>query len=135
MVQILYSHYTDNREFVNRRINTDSYDKACEIIDQYPWAREVALFEELGAAGGFEFVLGDRKGPHAIYMLTPIEAERRGSLHLDVVAKTGMFNLLGRRSLSRDFHIVTADTAKEHLRELFEHSVEFIHEKHRPFKR
>ncbi|MFG6666998.1 hypothetical protein ACGK9R_07800 [Halomonas sp. HNIBRBA4712] len=134
MVQILYSHHTDTREFVHRRLSTDRYDKACEIIDQYPWAQEMALFDEQGEDGGFEFLLGERNGRHAHYQFIPIE-ERKGLLQLSVLARTGLFKVLGRRALTRDFHLVCADTAKGHLQDLFEHSIDFLYEKHRPFKR
>lgn len=130
MVQILYSLHTDGREFVQRRLTTDRYDRVCEIIDHYPWAREAALFEEQGKSGGFEFLLGERNGLHAYYRFIPIE-ECQGLLMLNVVARQGLFKWLGRRSLTRDFHLVTADTAKHHVQELFEHSIDGIFDKHR----
>lgn len=133
MVRILYSLHTENREFVHRRITTDRFDKACDIIDQYPWAREIALFDEQGVGGGFEFLLGERQGLHAHYQFVPIE-QRQGLLMLNVVARQGLFKWLGRRSLTRDFHLVTADTAKHHVQELFEHSIDGIFDKHWPFK-
>lgn len=134
MVQILYSHHTDMREFVHRRINTESFDKACEVVDKYPWAREIALFEELGEGGGFEFLLGDRRGPHAHYQFTPVE-EGKGFLDVTVVAKSGLLSVLGRRALSRHFDLVTIEAAKTHIQELFEHSVEFLYRKHKLLKK
>ncbi|WP_447553581.1 hypothetical protein [Vreelandella sp. EE22] len=133
MVHIHSSHHTEDREFVHHKVETDYVDEAFEIIDRYPWTQEIAIFEELGEGGGIDFVMGDVKGKHAYYQFIPIE-EDKGLLSLTVVVKTGLFNLLGRQALSRDFHLVTIDTAKTHIQELFEHSVEFLYEKHRPFK-
>ncbi|WP_447926555.1 hypothetical protein [Vreelandella sp. EE27] len=133
MVQIVYSHHTDDREFVHRRITTDRFETASDIIDEYPYQREAEMFEELGEGGGLEFLLGDLKGQHAHYHFIPVEADK-GILDLSIVAKKGVFNLLGRQALIRHFYLVTPDTAKTHIQELFEHSVEFLYEKHRPFK-
>ncbi len=133
MVHIRYSHHTEGRDFVHHKADTDHLSEACDIIDRYPWKQEIAIFEELGEGGGLDFVKGDEKGKHAYYQFIPIE-EGKGFLYLTVVVKAGLFNLLGRQALSRDFHLVTLDTAKTQIQELFEHSVEFLYEKHRPFK-
>ncbi|UYF98896.1 MULTISPECIES: hypothetical protein [unclassified Halomonas] len=133
MVQISYSHHTADREFVHRRITTDRFEKASDIIDQYPYQHEAEMFEELGSGGGLEFLLGDLKGQHAHYNFIPVEADK-GILDLSIVAKKGVFNLLGRKALIRHFYLVTPETARAHIAELFEHSVEFLYEKHRPFK-
>ncbi|WP_447529413.1 hypothetical protein [Vreelandella sp. TE19] len=133
MVHIRYSHHSEDRDFAQHKADTDHLEQAFEIIDRYPWKQEIAIFEELGEGGGIDFVIGDEQGKHAYYQFIPIE-EDKGLLSLTVVVKTGLFNLLGRQALSRDFHLVTIDTAKTHIQELFEHSVEFLYEKHRPFK-
>ncbi|MFC0336878.1 hypothetical protein SAMN05421848_3018 [Kushneria avicenniae] len=133
MVLIRYSHHTEDREFVNYTADTDHFDEACKILDRYPWRQEIAIFEELGEGGGLDFVMGNEQGKHAYYQLIPIE-EGKGFLFLTVVVKTGLFNLLGRQSLNRDFHLVTIETARFYIKELFEHSVESLYEMHRPFK-
>lgn len=129
LVKVAYQHREDGTELVNYEKTLKSHDEACEVIDNYPWAKELALFEELGEGGGFFFSLGQLDDRYASFQFTPVEQDQ-GLLDLEVVSKPGFLNLFGRQSVSKSFDLVSITEAKQHLKALFEYSVESLYEKY-----
>lgn len=130
MVKVYYQCREKGTELVNHERELAFYREAYEVIDNYPWAEELAFFEELGEGGGFLFVLGDLDDKYASYQLIPSDVDR-GVLLLDVVCEKGVMSFLGRKSISVDFDLVSISEAKRYIKELFEGSIESLYEKHK----
>ena len=130
MVKVYYQCREKGTELVNHERELASYREAYEVIDNYPWAEELAFFEKLGEGGGFLFVLGDLDDKYASYQLIPSDVDK-GVLLLDVVLKKGVVNFLGRKSLSVDFDVVSISEAKRYIKELFAGSIDSLYEKYR----
>ncbi len=129
LVKVAYQHREDGTELVNHEKTLKSHHEACEIIDNYPWAKELALFEELGEGGGFFFSLGQLGNKYVSFQFTPVE-QNQGLLDLEIVRSPGFLNIFGRKSVSKSFNVVSVTEAKLHLKSLFEHSVESLYEKY-----
>lgn len=129
-VKVYYQHRDGGTELINYEKELQSYREAWDVIDHYPWDKELELFEEFGEGGGFFFILGDEGGKSASYQLTPIE-NNRGSLTLDIVSKPATFGIFGSKSVSVDFELVSIPEAKSHIKALFEYSIDSFYEKYR----
>ncbi|SJN59769.1 hypothetical protein VR7878_03666 [Vibrio ruber DSM 16370] len=130
IVKVFYQHREGGTELIDHERTLKSHCEACEIIDNYPWAQELALFETLGEGGGFFFLLGDAEGQYASYQFTPVETDR-GFLDLDVVYQRGVMRIFGRKSVLVDFELVSIAEAKHHIKELFEYSVDGLYNKYK----
>ncbi|KKC99588.1 hypothetical protein [Photobacterium halotolerans] len=130
LVKVFYQQRENGTELVNHERDLKFHREACETIDNYPWEKELELFEELGEGGGFFFTLGDMDGKFASYQFTPVESDR-GSLDLQVVSKPGFIGIFGRKSVSVDFKLVSIPEAKQHIKELFEYSIDSLYQKYR----
>jgi len=130
VVKVFYQHREGGTELVNHERELKSHREACETIDSYPWEKELALFEESGEGGGFLFLLGDMDGKYASYQFTPVENDK-GLLGLEVVSKRGFIGIFGRESASVDFNLVSISEAKNHIKELFEYSIDLLYQKYR----
>lgn len=62
IVKVFYQHREGGTELIDHERTLKSHCEACEIIDNYPWAQELALFETLGEGGGFFFFLAMLRG-------------------------------------------------------------------------
>ncbi|WMO01724.1 hypothetical protein NI379_06485 [Vibrio parahaemolyticus] len=71
LVKVFYQHREGGTELVDHEKELKFHREACETIDNYPWQKELELFEELGEGGGFFFLLGDMDGKFASYQFTP----------------------------------------------------------------
>ncbi|GEM77685.1 hypothetical protein [Vibrio sagamiensis] len=129
-IKVFYQHREGGTELVNHERDLKFHREACETIDNYPWAKELELFDELGEGGGFYFMLGDMNNKYASYLFTPVENDR-GWLHLEVVSNPGFLGIFGRKSLSLDFKFVSISEAKHHIKELFEYSIDSLYKKYR----
>lgn len=128
-VKVSYQRRTDGTELVNYDKTVKSHKELCELIDDYPWASEQALAEELGEGGGFYFLLGDYKNAYASYQLVPMEVDK-GLLELEVVIKPGFLNVFGRKAITKHFDIVSTSEAKAKLKDLFDHSIEHLYKRY-----
>lgn len=129
-VKVYYQYRDGGTELINYEKELQSYREAWDVIYYYPWDKELELFEALGEGGGFFFILGDEGGKCASYQLTPIE-NNSGLLTLDVVSKPATFGLFGGKSASLDFELVSIPEAKNHIKALFECSIDSFYEKYR----
>ena len=86
-------------------------------------------FDKYGVGGGLYFSLGD-DNVYACYQFVPVDINS-GILSLDVVLKPGFLNIFGRKSASKYFNIVSIPEAKSKLKDLFDHTVESLYEKHK----
>ena len=129
-VKVFYQHRENGAELVNHERDLESHREACEIIDNYPWAKELKLLEELGEGGGFFFTSGDMDGKFASYQFTPVEIDR-GLLELQVVSKPGFIGIFGRKSVTVDFDLVSISEAKQKIKELFEYTIDSLYQKYR----
>ncbi|MEI8592891.1 hypothetical protein [Photobacterium sp. Hal280] len=130
LIKVFYQHRENGTELVNHERDLKSHREACETIDNYPWEKELKLFEEFGEGGGFFFMLGDMDGKFASYQFTPVESDR-GMLDLQVVSKPGFIGIFGRKSVSVDFKFVSIPEAKHQIKELFEFSIDSLYQKYR----
>ncbi|MEL6117946.1 hypothetical protein P0Y67_22395 [Photobacterium sp. SP02] len=130
LVKVFYQQRENGTELVNHERDLKFHREACETIDNYPWEKELELFEELGEGGGFFFMLGGMDGKFASYQFTPVESDR-GLLDLQVVSKPGFIGIFGRKSVSVDFKFVSIPEAKQHIKELFEYSIDSLYQKYR----
>ncbi|EGQ7821176.1 hypothetical protein ACVW8L_004544 [Vibrio parahaemolyticus] len=130
LVKVFYQHREGGTELVDHEKELKFHREACETIDNYPWQKELELFEELGEGGGFFFLLGDMDGKFASYQFTPVESDR-GLLDLEVVSKLGFIGIFGRKSVSVDFKLVSIPEAKHQIKELFEYSIDSLYQKYR----
>ncbi|EJG0664862.1 hypothetical protein C4G29_RS22640 [Vibrio parahaemolyticus] len=130
LVKVFYQHREGGTELVDHEKELKFHREACETIDNYPWQKELELFEELGEGGGFFFLLGDMDGRFASYQFTPVESDR-GLLDLEVVSKLGFIGIFGRKSVSVDFKLVSIPEAKHQIKELFEYSIDSLYQKYR----
>ncbi|HAS8178430.1 TPA: hypothetical protein I7671_21645 [Vibrio vulnificus] len=130
LVKVFYQHREGGTELVDHEKELKFHREACETIDNYPWQKELELFEELGEGGGFFFLLGDMDGKFASYQFTPAESDR-GLLDLEVVSKLGFIGIFGRKSVSVDFKLVSIPEAKHQIKELFEYSIDSLYQKYR----
>ena len=130
LVKVFYQHREGGHELVDHEKALKSHREACNIIDNYPWAEELKLFEALEEGGGFFFLLGDLDSQYASFQLTPIE-EGVGMLNLEVVYKPGFLGFFGGKSASADFKSVSIPEAKHRIKELFEHSIESLYKKYK----
>lgn len=129
LVKVMYDHRVGGEELVTREREVRLHRELCEIIDSYPWKTEMELFEKYGVGGGFHFFLGDEE-VYACYQFVPVDINS-GILDFDLVLKPGLFNLFGRKSVSKSFDVVSISEAKEKTKELFDYSLESLYEKHR----
>lgn len=129
IVQIIYEHRVDGEDLIPHEKEVKLHRELCEVIDAYPWAAEMEAFEKYGGGGGFHFVLGD-DDVYACYQYVPIDLNS-GILSLHIVLKAGFLNIFGRKSVSKDFDVVSIPEAKTKIKELFEHTVESLFEKHK----
>lgn len=130
LVKVYFQHREGGVELVEHERDLKSHRQACEIIDKYPWAEELKLFEELGEGGGFFFVAGDLNGQYASFQFAPMEKDD-GLLDLKVVYKKGFLGIFGRKSVSVDFKLVSIAKAKQHLKELFDYPIESLYRKYK----
>ncbi|WP_228072008.1 hypothetical protein, partial [Vibrio parahaemolyticus] len=130
LVKVFYQHREGGTELVNHERDLKFHREACETIDNYPWAKELELFEELGEGGGFYFMLGDMDDKFASYQFTPVESDG-GLLELQVVSRPGFIGLFGRKSVSVDFKFTSIPEAKHQIKELFEYSIDSLYQKYR----
>ncbi|EGU0168809.1 hypothetical protein JFQ74_004740 [Vibrio parahaemolyticus] len=129
IVKVFYDHRVDGEELVVYEKSIRLYREACEVIDQYPWKAEIELTEKLGVGGGFQFILGDER-VYACYQFTPIDYDK-GFLFFDLVMAPGFLNIFGRKSISKDFDVVSISEAKVKIKELFDYSVASLYEKYK----
>nr|CAA6813682.1 MAG: Unknown protein [uncultured Thiotrichaceae bacterium] len=130
LVKVFYQHRVDGTELVNHEKEVKLHRDLCEIIDSYPWIKELELTEQLGEGGGFYFLVGDKDGQHASYQFTPMESDG-GLLDLDIVMKPGFLNMLGRKAVSKHFGEVSTAEAKQKLKELFDYPVDVLYERYK----
>ncbi|QPI62600.1 hypothetical protein [Vreelandella venusta] len=130
LVKVFYQHREGGTELVDHEKELKFHREACETIDNYPWRKELELFEELGEGGGFFFLLGDMDGKFASYQFIPVESDR-GLLDLEVVSKLGFIGIFGRKSVSVDFKLVSIPEAKHQIKELFEYPIDSLYQKYR----
>ncbi|WP_249314074.1 hypothetical protein [Pseudoalteromonas sp. S2755] len=52
-VKVYYQHRDGGTKLINYEKELRSYREACDVIDHYPWDKELELFEALGEGGGF----------------------------------------------------------------------------------
>lgn len=129
-VKVYYQHREQGPELVNHERELHHFGDACEVIDHYPWARELELFEEHGEGGGFFFLAGDENSRYASYQFTPLEAGK-GLLDLEIVLKPGVLGLFGRQAVSVSFELVSIDEAKAQIKKLFDRSLETLYSQHK----
>ena len=130
LVKVYYQHREGGHELIDHEKDLKFHREACETIDNYPWAEELKLFEELGEGGGFFFILGDLNAQYASFQFTPVE-EDGGLFSVEVVYKPGFLSIFGRKSVSVDFKFVSIPEAKNRVKELFECSVESLYRKYK----
>ncbi len=129
IVRVVYEHRVDGEDLITHEKEVKLYRELCEVIDAYPWAAELDGFDKYGVGGGFHFLLGDDY-IYACYQYVPVDLNS-GILNLDIVLKAGFLDIFGRKSVSKDFDVVSIPAAKVKLKELFEHTVESLYEKHK----
>lgn len=129
MVTISYTHHDGGKTLKPFEITTNSHRAACELIDNYPWAEELALFDELGEIGYLYFYIGDINAEHASYQFTPID-EKKGDLTFSVVTKPGFLSMIGREVVDIDFELVSINEAKSKIQDLFNYSIESLYNKY-----
>lgn len=129
-VKVHYQHRDGGTALVNYEKDIKRYREACEIIEQYPWAKEVQLSAELEEGGGLQFILGDSDAKYACYQLIPAE-ENKGLLSLDIICKRGFLGIFGRQARFVDFDVVSISEAKQRIQDLFNHSVDTLYEKYK----
>lgn len=130
MVKVMYDHRIGGgEELVGHEKEVSTHQDVCQIIDNYPWAAELAWFKKLGIGGGFNFLLGDENSQYAHYQFVPIDADV-GFLTLSVVLKPGVFKLFGRKSVSKDFDMVSIAEAKVKLNDLFTSSIATLYNRY-----
>lgn len=129
LVKVVYDHREGGEEFITHEKEVRLHRELCEIIDAYPWAEEMEAFDKYGVGGGLYFALGD-DSVYACYQFVPVDINA-GILSLDVVLKPGFLNMFGRKSASQYFNIVSIPEAKSKLKDLFDHTIESLYEKHK----
>ncbi len=130
LIKAHYQHREGGTELVDHQRDINLHREACEIIDNYPWVKELELFEELDEGGGLLFVLGDYNSKFASYQFIPVEKDA-GLLDLEIVIKPGFLNIFGRNSVSVSFDLVSIPEAKQHIKELFNYSIDSLYNKHK----
>ena len=128
-VMAYYQHRVDGPELVNHEKELRTYRDLVALFDDFPWAREMEMFEKYEEGGGFYFVLGDENGVHATYQYVPMELNK-GWLEINVLLKEG-FLFFGRQKATKDFDIVSNTEAQQKIKELFEYSVESLYKKYK----
>lgn len=58
LVNVFYQQREEGTDLVNHELDIKFYREACEVIDNYPWEKELELTCELGEGGGFFFYVG-----------------------------------------------------------------------------
>ncbi|WP_336932283.1 hypothetical protein [Vibrio cholerae] len=129
VVRVVYDHRVDGEDLITHEKEVRLHRELCEIMDAYPWAAEIDGFEKYGVGGCFHFLLG-KDNVYACYQYVPVDVHS-GILNLDIVMKPGFLNIFGRKSVSKDFDIVSIPEVKAAVKELFEHTVESLYEKYR----
>lgn len=129
LVKVVYDHREGGEEFITHEKEVRLHRELCEIIDAYPWVAEMEAFDKYGVGGGLYFSLGD-DNVYACYQFVPVDINS-GILSLDVVLKPGFLNMFGRKSASKYFNIVSIPEAKSKLKDLFDHTIESLYEKHK----
>ncbi|MCE0495457.1 hypothetical protein [Vibrio salinus] len=131
MVDVYYQHRVGNNpELVNFSRKEITYRDACKVIDDYPWESELALFEQHGEGGGFNFVLSAPDGGYADYQFTPVGLNE-GFLDLTIVLRKGVLGMFGRKSVSVNCDVISARDAKIKMKELFDSSLLSLYEQYR----
>lgn len=131
MVDVNFQHRVGNApELVEFSHNDISYADACKVIDNYPWESELKLFERYGEGGGFNFLLSGLEGGYADFQFTPVD-HNEGFLGLNIVLKEGLWGILGRKSKSIDFDVVSTSEAKTKIRELFDYPLSSLYDKYK----
>jgi len=129
LVKVTYDHRVDGEELIAHEKVVQSHKELCAIIDAYPWASEMELFEKYGVGGGFHFLLGDDK-IYACYQFVPVNIDA-GVLDFDLVLEPGFLKLFGRKAVSKHFDIVSIAEAKAKIKELFDYSIASLYQKHK----
>lgn len=122
MIEACYSIHDDEERLVHHRRRCENVGEAEAILANYPWERELALFDKTGEGGGLQFVKQAPDGSHATLDFVPVEPDT-GFLSLTIVARRGLFGWLGRRAVSHDFDAVASADARRRLRELCAQSI------------
>lgn len=128
LVNILYDHRVNGEELISHETVVGCHMALCKIIDAYPWAAEIDGFNKYGVGGGFHFILGNET-IYACYQYVPMDLNS-GMLSLDIVLKPGFLNIFGRKSVEKNFGILSIPAAKVKVKELFQHSVASLYEKY-----
>ncbi|EAQ67737.1 hypothetical protein MED121_17459 [Marinomonas sp. MED121] len=128
-VRAVYEQRDGGIELVLHEKALNLHKDLCDLIDNYPWQSEMELFEEHGVGGGFQFTLGD-EDVYARYDFTPIDMD---SVELDfyLVLKSGFLGFIGRKSLIKQYGIISVSEAKEKMKDLFDRPIESLYEKHK----
>ena len=130
MIKVMYQCRDAGSELINHDRDIDGYSALCELIDNYPWVREAELTEKYGEGGGLFFTLGDMKGKHALFQLTPVGADE-AMLDLSIVLEKGVLGLFGKKIVDKHFDGLTVAQSKVLLKALFEHSVGSLYTKYK----
>ena len=129
MIRVSYQCREEGSELINHEQVATSYQDVCEVVDNFPWVKEAELSEKYGEGGALFFTLGEPGGKHACFQLTPTGIAE-ALLDLDIVLKTGVLGLFGRRAVNKHFDVLSVEQAKIQLKELFEHSVDSLYAKY-----
>jgi hypothetical protein len=130
MVEAFYSHRIEGPELVEHHRVLKGAGDAHELIDQYPWASEIALTEELGEGGGLYFSRRGENGTQVSLQLVPIEVDK-GFLELSIVANKGFLGVIGRKSVTKAFDELSLAEAKAYVKQLFDYSIDDLYHKHK----
>ena len=130
MVEAFYSHRVGGTELVEHHRVLKGAADARELIDQYPWASEITLTDELGEGGGLFFSHKGENGAQASFQLVPIDVNK-GFLEVSIIAKKGLLGMIGRQSVTKAFDEVTLAEAKTYVKQLFDYSIEDLYLKYR----
>ncbi|WP_394169758.1 hypothetical protein [Saccharospirillum alexandrii] len=130
MVEAFYSHRIEGPELVEHHRLLKGAGDARELIDQYPWASEIALTEELGEGGGLFFSRKGENDAQVSLQLVPIEVDN-GFLELSIIAKKGFLGIIGRKSVTKTVDEVTLAEAKTYVKQLFDYSIDDLYLKYK----
>lgn len=130
MIEVFYTHRAGGQELVEHRRVLKGMSDARELIDQYPWASEIALTEELGEGGGLYFSRRGENGAQVSLQLVPIEVDK-GFLELSIVTKKGFLGVFGRKSVTKAFDELTLAEAKTYVKQLFDYSIDDLYHKYK----
>lgn len=128
-VQVRWNYQDESEEFHEHEQVTTRFQEACDIIDNYPWAREVALFKKTEAGGGIHFYVSDGK-KHAEYTIIPT-TKHEGLLLLDIFIKQPFLYFFGGEKVSKDFGEVTIAICKQQIKEMCDYSIDELYQKYK----